>query len=152
MENEILHTTEFREHYGRFPYIIHRLYPALYKQMPIHFSEYHEPGVLPGLTVRIDRSKWEGHEVLQSEAMREFLIKFLHKFKREMDEKCKRDQHVCLVFGPTDCHYLSPEKEFASSSPPSGGTLCGNDGKPMMMNPKYHWRESGHEPIFHRID
>lgn len=150
MDNDFFEISEFPEHYGRFPYIIHRMFYAIYKQVPIHFSEYHEPGELPGLTVRLDTHEHHGPEVLHSEAMRDRLKDFLRQYKTDMEAKYKADQRVCLVFGPSDCFYLSGDKETISDAPPSGGTLCAADGKPMMMGRQNHWRDADNHAILYR--
>jgi hypothetical protein len=150
MENQILYSSEFTEHHGRFPYIIHRMFYGIYRQIPILFSENHEPNELPGVTIRLQSDAHHWPEVVQSHHMQERLLEALREMKRDLDVKYKRDARLCLVFSPTSCVYISADKEAASDAPPAGGTLCSADGKPMLFGVRYHWRESDFQPFLYR--
>jgi hypothetical protein len=58
METELKNQGTFQEHYGRFPYIVHRMFSGIYRQIPIVFSHEHEQGELPGVTIRLNGCAW----------------------------------------------------------------------------------------------
>ena len=147
MENELKNLGEFQEHYGRFPYIVHRIFHGIYMQIPIVFSYEHEQGEPPGITVRLDTVKHPGPDFIHCEAMRTQLKQVARKVKNDLEQKHHKEARVCLVFGPADCLYLEANGEFESTRPPVGGTLCNAHGKPMVMAAEPHWRESDHAPI-----
>lgn len=147
MKNELQINGEFQEHYGCFPYIIHRMFSGIYMQIPIVFSYAHNAGVLPGITIRLNAEKHSARDVMHSEAMRTQLKQVAHKVKANLEQKRGSEAQVCLVFGPTDCIYLEGAGEHESTRPPAGGTLCNAQGKPMIIAAEQHWRESGSDPI-----
>jgi len=147
METELKNQGTFQEHYGHFPYILHRMFSGIYMQIPIVFSYEHEQGELPGITIRLDEEKHTGLDVIHSEAMRTQLQQVARKVKTDLEQKHNKEARLCLVFGPTDCFYLGANGEFDSNHPPFGGTLCNTHGKPMVIAAEPHWRASEHEPI-----
>jgi len=147
METELKNQGTFQEHYGRFPYIVHRMFSGIYRQIPIVFTYEHEQGELPGVTVRLDAEKHSGLDVIHSEAMRVQLKQVARKVKTDLEQKHKKEARVCLVFGPDACFYLAATDEYESSRPPFGGTLCNAQGKPMIIAAEPHWRESDHSPV-----
>jgi hypothetical protein len=150
MENKKLQAGHFKEHYGRFPYIAHRMYPAIYMQIPILFSYDHEPGELPGITIRVNRDFENGFEALNTESIHEKLKGIVRKVKQDMEKKYNREPELCLVLGPTSCIYLNSDKENTSTTPPFGGTICSTEGKPMILGAGKHWREEDAETIIYQ--
>jgi hypothetical protein len=144
METELKNQGTFHEHYGCFPYIIHRMFSGIYRQIPIVFTYEHEQG---GITVRLNAEKHSGLDVIHSEAMRTQLKQVARKVKTDLEQKHKKEERVCLVFGPDDCFYLEATGESASTQPPFGGTLCNAQGKPMIIAAEPHWRVSECDPI-----
>jgi len=147
METELKNQGTFQEHYGRFPYIVHRMFSGIYMQIPIVFSAEHEQGELPGVTIRLDEEKHSALNVIQSEVMRTQLKQVARRVKTDLEQKHKKEARVCLVFGPDDCFYLEATGEFDSTRPPVGGTLCNVQGKPMVIAAEPHWRVSESDPI-----
>jgi hypothetical protein len=150
MENKTLQDGHFKEHYGRFPYIAHRMYPAIYMQIPILFSYDHEPGELPGITIRVNREFDYGPETLNTESIHEKLKEIVRKVKQNMEKKYNREPELCLVLGPSSCIYLNSDKENTSTTPPFGGTICSTDGKPMILGAAKHWREEDPETFIYQ--
>jgi hypothetical protein len=149
MENKTLQAGHFKEHYGRFPYIAHRMFPAIYMQIPILFSYDHEPGELPGITIRVNRDFENGPEALNAESIHEKLKGIVRKVKQDMEKKYNREPELCLVLGPSSCIYLDSGKENTSTTPPFGGTICSTDGKPMILGVEKHWRDEDAETIIY---
>jgi len=147
METELKNQGTFQEHYGRFPYIVHRMFSGIYRQIPIVFTYEHKQGELPGVTVRVNAEKQSGLDVIHSEAMRAQLKQVARKVKTDLEQKHQKEERVCLVFGPDDCLYLAATGESASTQPPFGGTLCNAQGKPMVIAAEPHWRASESDPI-----
>ena len=147
MKNELQNHGEFHEHYGCFPYIVHRMFPGIYMQIPIVFSYDHNQGALPGITVRLNAEKHTPRDVLHSDAMRTQLKQAARKVKTNLEQKRGSEAQVCLVFGPSDCIYLEGAGEHESTRPPVGGTLCNVQGKPMIIATEQHWRTSDSDPI-----
>ena len=147
MKNELTNMGEFHEHYGRFPYILHRMFPAIYMQIPIVFTYEHEQGELPGVTVRLNAEIHSGLDIIHSEVMRTQLKQLALKMKTNLEQKHNKEARLCLVFGPTDCFYLEATGEFDGTRPPFGGTLCNVQGKPMVIAAETHWRVSDYDPI-----
>jgi hypothetical protein len=147
METELKNQGTFQEHYGRFPYIVHRMFAGIYRQIPIVFSHEHEQGELPGVTIRLNTEKHSGLDVIHSEAMRTQLKQVARKVKTDLEQQHNQEARVCLVFGPTDCFYLDATGECDSTRPPVGGTLCNAQGKPMVIAAEPHWRALEYEPI-----
>ena len=146
METELINQGTFHEHYGRFPYIVHRMFSGIYRQIPIVFSYEHEQGELPGITVRLNAEKHSELDVIHSEAMRTQLKQMARTVKTDLDQKHKKEERVCLVFGPDDCFYLEATGESVSTRPPFGGTLCNAQGKPMIIAAEQHWRTADSAP------
>jgi hypothetical protein len=147
METDLKNQGTFQEHYGRFPYIVHRMFSGIYRQIPIVFSYEHEQGELPGVTIRLDEEKHSALDVIHSEAMRAQLKQVALTVKNDLEQKHKKEARVCLVFGPSDCIYLESNGEIDSTHPPFGGTLCNAQGKPMVIAAEPHWQESDFDPI-----
>ncbi len=147
METDLKNQGTFQEHYGLFPYIVHRLFSGIYRQIPIVFTYEHEQGELPGVTIRLDEEKHSTLELIHSDAMRTQLKQMARKVKTDLEQKHSREARLCLVFGPSDCIYLESNGEIDSTRPPFGGTLCNAQGKPMFIAAEPHWRESDSEPI-----
>ena len=150
MENKTLQAGHFKEHYGRFPYITHRMYPAIYMQIPILFTYDHEPGELPGITIRLNPDTHKSPEGLLSDSIHEKLKGIVRKVKQDMEKKYNREPELCLVLGPTSCIYLDSGKENTSTTPPFGGTICSTDGKPMILGVDKHWREDDPDTIIYK--
>jgi hypothetical protein len=147
METELKNQGTFQEHYGRFPYIVHRMFSGIYRQIPIMFSYEHEQGELPGVTIRLDEEKHSALDVIHSEAMRAQLKQVARKVKTDLEQKHNKEARVCLVFGRADCIYFDSNSECDSIRPPLGGTLCNAQGKPMVIAAEPHWRETDYAPI-----
>jgi hypothetical protein len=147
METDLKNQGTFQEHYGLFPYIVHRMFSGIYRQIPIVFSYEHEQGELPGVTIRLDEKKHFTLDVIHSEAMRAQLKQVARKVKTDLEQKHKKEARLCLVFGPADCIYLESNGEYDSTRPPFGGTLCNAQGKPMVIAAEPHWRVSESDPI-----
>jgi hypothetical protein len=145
MENELKNLGEFHEHYGRFPYIVHRMFPGIYMQIPVLFTYEQEAKNLPGITVALKSEKHAWPEVLQTDAMRNQLKRIARNVKRNIEQKHNREAQLCLVISPNECIYLSESGENESTQPPFGGTLCNTEGKPMILAIENHWRESDYE-------
>jgi hypothetical protein len=147
METDLKNQGTFQEHYGRFPYIVHRMFSGIYRQIPIVFCYEHEQGELPGVTIRLDEEKHSTLDVIHSEAMHAQLKQVARKVKTDLEQKHNKEARVCLVFGPSDCIYLESNGEIDSTRPPFGGTLCNAQGKPMVIAAEPHWRASEYELI-----
>jgi hypothetical protein len=147
METELKNQGTFQENYGRFPYIVHRMFPGIYMQIPIVFSYEHDQGELPGITVRLDEEKHSALDVIHSEAMRTQLKQVARNVKTDLEQKHNKEARLCLVFGPNDCFYFEANGECDSTRPPFGGTLCNTQGNPMVIAAEPHWRESDYDPI-----
>ena len=147
METDLKNQGTFQENYGRFPYIVHRMFSGIYRQIPIVFSYEHKQGELPGVTIRLDEEKHSALDVIHSEAMRAQLKQVARTVKNDLEQKNTKEARVCLVFGPADCIYFESNSELDSTRPPFGGTLCNAQGKPMFIAAEPHWRESDFDPI-----
>ena len=146
MENQFENSEQFQEHYGYFPYIVHRMHPAIYMQIPILFSLDHQPGELPGIIVNVKPEQADAAELMKSQSLREQLKQIAQKVRFNMQEQYKAKVEICLVYGPTDCIYMNGEKPFDSKQPPNGGTICNVKRQPMVLPADLHWRKVDHAP------
>jgi hypothetical protein len=147
MENELKNLGEFHEYYGRFPYIVHRMFPGIYMQIPVLFSYEHKQGELPGVTIRLNAEMHSELDLIHSEAVRTQLKQLARKVKTDLEQKHNKEAQICLVFSHADCFYLEANGEYEGTQPPFGGTLCNAQGKPMVIAAEQHWRASDYAPI-----
>ena len=96
MENELKNLGEFHEHYGRFPYIIHRMFPGIYMQIPVLFSYDHQQGELPGVTILLNAEMHSELDLIHSESIRTQLKQLSRKVKTDLEQKLKELEQVTL--------------------------------------------------------
>lgn len=120
--------------YGKFPYIIIRLYNAVYIQIPIHFSQELND-VQSGFHILTDT---------ESESQIHFseLLKAVKKYRDEIvlsNEKQeamanKKPTRMCLVLSSSTAYYFEENSISHNTSIPDGGSLFNSSHKMIAMN------------------
>ena len=117
--------TAISEGYGVFPYVIVRMFSAIYLQVPIR-------------TYVGARPSWKGInvEVLDegTELTADKLIEVVKNYKHQIESKHNAPHRLCLVVGEKEAYYFEGEDVSRNTSIPSGGTLLNLQQKPIAMN------------------
>ena len=111
--------------HGKFPYVIVRMYSAIYMQMPIHFVS-ERTSETKGIVVQTNDLSMRENE--------DTLVKIAEDYKRHLDSKGKRIHRVCLVVNPNSAYYFEEDGMQHSASIPSGGTLVNSQQQVIAMN------------------
>ena len=128
---------QFPPYYGIFPYIIMRLAPAIYMQIPIHFipdDEQWDPVVCRGahlFNVPLEFFDLSRDERILKE--HQGLIDLTRWCKKKVESENKFFQW-CLVETSDRCYYFDNDAINESDRIPTGGTLLTQTNEVIAMN------------------
>ena len=108
---------DFPHGYGSFPYVIVRLGPARYLQLPIHRVTREEEPLLSGIFI-------SEKEKPDPQVRREHNLDALMQVREQHYDKVGKNLPMCLVEGPEDAIYVDEQGNASeNSSIPKGGVL-----------------------------
>lgn len=128
---------KFPPGYGQFPYLIIRMQPAVYMQVPI-LLEDSDPGAVnkPGIRIpNISAEQLAEYAINLDSAVHELLVLHFRMWKQKTEFYNKgRKIECCLVEAPDRGYYFKEKEEVKSSSIPRGGTLLSTTSEVIAMN------------------
>jgi hypothetical protein len=116
--------------YGTFPYVIVRIYSAVYMQFPIHFYTDSNPDK-PGISVRVD-------SLMDEKKNFNDLFNVVRKFDHRINTIETKVLRMCLVLSPNVAHYFEDNAFKFSAEIPEGGLLMDNNYKELAMNSPHY--------------
>lgn len=129
----------FPKGYGSFPYILVRLYSAIYMQIPIHFNVEEATANFPGVQVNgIAPSLMEDYVKDKSSKLHDILIDRVKAIKETMENREKKAIRLCLVEGKDIAYFFEGNEIKFNTSIPSGGTLVNQFKKIIAMNEEHY--------------
>ena len=143
---------KFPPGYGTFPYLILRMQPAVYMQIPIQINaprvdiEQYPGTYLDG----VSEEAISRYAVDKDSELHQLLLQHSRDWKRKTEVYSKEKTiKLCLVTGPDRAHYFQNDEELAHHSIPSGGTLLSIRNEIIAMNVPHfltHPNPSSHVP------
>ncbi|TFV97517.1 hypothetical protein E4S40_02350 [Algoriphagus kandeliae] len=132
----------FQEGYGEFPYIIVRLFSAVYMQIPLQINSGYDPDLFPGSQINgIADSLLEEYRFDKYSKLHTILISRARMIKETLEEEYQRPILLCLVEEKDMAHYFEGEKIEFSTVIPWGGSLVTHSKKVIAMNAA-HYKDS----------
>lgn len=142
--NKESETIQFLPGYGIFPYVIIRIFSAIYLQVPIQLfcnieEQNHKdyPGFhaykIPDEILALPRK-----EMIR--ALKDDLIEMLWQMQQQIRIDKGNAPKMCLVLDKDWCFYLNNDELIESTSIPSGGSLITQSHQGITMNTQ-HYRE-----------
>ena len=110
--------------YGKFPYVIVRMYASFYMQMPIHFVSEKKEG-LKGIKVLTNAENFIDNFP--------YLIEVASNYKRDLDTKNNLNHRLCLVVGKDQAYYFEEDEIRFNTSIPTGGVLVNSEQEVIAM-------------------
>ncbi len=129
--------SKFPPGYGTFPYLILRLQPAVYMQIPIQL-EAPDPGAAkkPGMLIpNISKEQLAEYAINLDSALHDLLVLHFRMWKQKTEfynKGVKLD--CCLVEAPNRGYYFKGKEEHMRNSIPKGGTLLNLSSEVIAMN------------------
>ena len=134
--------------YGQFPYLIIRMQPAVYMQVPI-LLEGSDPGAVKKPGIRIPNISEEQHAAYESNLdseVHDLLVLHFRMWKQKTEFYNKgRKIECCLVEAPDRAYYFKEKEEVKSSSIPCGGTLLSTTSDVIAMNLPHFISQPNHQ-------
>ena len=125
--------------YGKFPYIILKVEPALYMQIPIHFNANGNFDNYPGTSINgIDEDEIVDYKKDITSKLHQTLLAHCQAIKNKIEADYQKPCTLCLVEGPETGYYFDQEEIRFNSSIPSGGTLITQQNKIVAMNVEHY--------------
>lgn len=147
MKNEnkpVFTVSQFPGGYGKFPYIMMRVYHAIYMQVPIHLiPEGVEGDYIKQRGTHLTDVPWDEFKLpleQRIENQHERLVEVTKWCKHKIETDRKKFFQWCLVEGPQKCYYFEGDDVVFSDQIPWGGTLLTQENVIIAMNRK-HWVE-----------
>ena len=116
--------------YGTFPYVIVRIYGAVYMQFPIHFYTDSNPDK-PGIRVLVD-------SLMDEKKNFNDLFNVVRQFDQQINTIEAKTLKMCLVLSPFIAYYFEENAFKFSDEIPKGGILMDNNYKELAMNSPHY--------------
>ncbi len=116
--------------YGTFPYVIVRIYSAVYMQFPIHFYLDSIPDKA-GLRVRVD-------SLMDEEKNFNDLFNVVRQFHEQINTIETKTLKMCLVLSPCIAYYFEDNAFKLSDEIPEGGILMDYTYKELASNSPHY--------------
>lgn len=139
IENKPLQYQDFKNGYGKFPYIILKTGHAIYMQIPIHFNTQGDFNNFPGTNLNdISEELISDYENDKTSELHDRLIVHCKWVKNQMETEKNREARICLVEGPEIGYYFEGEEVTFTNSIPYGGTLVTQQNNIIAMNANHY--------------
>jgi hypothetical protein len=116
--------------YGTFPYVIVRIYGAVYMQFPIHFYTDLNPDK-PGIRVRVN-------SLMDEKKNLNDLFNVVRQFNQQINTIEAKTLKMCLVLSPNVAYYFEDNAFKFSAEIPKGGLLMNNNYMELAMNSPHY--------------
>lgn len=138
-QNKPLQYQDFKNGYGKFPYIILKTGYAIYMQIPIHFNTNGDYINFPGTNLDgISEELIVEYENDKSSELHDRLIEHCKWVKNKMETEKNREAKICLVEGPEIGYFFEGEEVTYTNSIPYGGTLVTQQNDIIAMNANHY--------------
>ena len=139
IENKPLQYQDFKNGYGKFPYIILKTGYAIYMQIPIHFNTQGDFINFPGTNLNdISEELISDYENDKTSKLHDRLIVHCKWLKAKIESDKNREASICLVEGPEIGYFFEGEDVTYTNSIPYGGTLVTQQNDVIAMNANHY--------------